>query len=110
MVLENICIVLNDVCSESSLVKFGDSGILQAAYEGKLIADKVVLTGVLMVPGLTRNLVLEGWLDDKGSSIHTQQETKQVYNINGKFCFHGIKENGLYVWEPHILKFPCKYM
>ena len=45
-------------------------------------------------------LVSEGRLDDKGCSIHTQQGTKRVYNINGKFCFQGIKEDGLYVWEP----------
>ena len=44
---------------------------------------------------------MEGRLDDKGCSIHTQQETKTVYIINGKFCFQGIKDNGLYVWEPN---------
>ena len=55
MVSENI--KLGDVCSVSSSVKFGDNGILQAAHVEKLITDEVVLTGVLMLPGLTRNLV-----------------------------------------------------
>ena len=55
MVSENF--VLDDVHSVSSLVKFGDSGILQAAHVGKLITDEVVLTGVLMVPGLTKTSV-----------------------------------------------------
>ena len=56
-------IVLDDICSVSCLVKFKNSGILKAAQVRKLITDKVVLTGVLMVPGLTRNLVLEGPFD-----------------------------------------------
>ena len=55
MVSENF--VLDNVHSVSSLVKFGDSGILQAAHVGKLITDEVVLTGVLMVPGLTKTSV-----------------------------------------------------
>ena len=59
---------------------------------GKLITDKVVLTGVLLVPGLTRNLVSEGRLDDKGCGIHMQQGTKTVHDMNGKLCFQGIKE------------------
>ena len=44
-------IKLDDFRSVSSLVKFGNNGILQAAHVGKLITDEVVLTGVLMVPG-----------------------------------------------------------
>ena len=68
MVSENT--VLDDIRSVSFSVKFRNSGILKAAHVGKLITDEVVLTGVLMVPGLTRNLVSEGQLDDKGCSIH----------------------------------------
>ena len=71
-------IVLDNVRSVSFSVNFGYSGILNAAHVGKLITDKVVLTGVLMVPELTRNLVSEGRLDDKGCSIHTQQGPKRV--------------------------------
>ena len=70
-------LVLDDVRSVSSSVKFGNSEILKAAHEGKLSTDEVVLTEVLMVPGLTRNLVLEGWLDAKSCSIHTQKELKE---------------------------------
>ena len=79
MALENIA--LDDARSVSSSVKFGNSGILKAARVRKLITVKVVLTGVLMVPGLTRNLVSEGRLDDKGCSIHTQQGTKTEWKI-----------------------------
>ena len=81
MVLKNI--VFDDVCSVFSLVKFMNSGIFKASHVEELITDAVALTGVLMGPGLTRNLVSNGWLDDKVCSIHTQQGTKRVYNING---------------------------
>ena len=53
-----------------------------------------------MVPGLSRNLISEGKLDDKGCSIHTNHGTKKVYDVNGQFCFQGMKQDGLYVWEP----------
>ena len=54
-----------------------------------------------MVPGLTRNLVLEGWLDNKGCMRNTYSTTKKVYHINRKLCLQGIKEDGLYVWDPN---------
>ena len=34
--------------------------------------------------------------------IHNKVQ-KQVYNINGKLCFQGIKEDGLYIQEPNTL-------
>ena len=65
--------------------------MLKAAHAGELKTDTLILSDVLMVPGLTRNLISERKLDDKGCYIYTQQGTKQAYNINGKFCFQGIK-------------------
>ena len=79
MVSENI--VLDDVCSVSSLVKFKNSGIFTAAHVKNLITDKVVLTEILMVPELTRNLVLERWLDDKVCSILNKKPKKCTTSI-----------------------------
>ena len=62
----------------------------------------MILTNVLQVPGLTRNLIAEGKLDDKGCTIHTKNGVKTVYDVNGNLCFQATKHNGLYVWEPNI--------
>ena len=72
MVSENI--VLDDVHSVSSSVKFRNSGILKAVHIGKLNTDKVIFSEVLMVPGLTRNFISEETLDDKGCFIIVREQ------------------------------------
>ena len=92
MVSEYVC--LTDVRPITSSVRFGNNGLLKA-HIGKFITRHVILHNVLMVPGLSRNLISEGKLDDKGCSIHTNHGTKKVYDVNGQFCFLGTKQDGL---------------
>ena len=54
---------------KSSAVKFGNDGILAASHIGNLKTADVVLTDVLKVPGITKNLISKGRLDEKGCSI-----------------------------------------
>ena len=72
MVSESV--YLDDVKPISSSVKFGNNAILKAAHVGKLKTDPLILSDVLMVSGLTRNLISAGKLDDKGCSIHTTRK------------------------------------
>ena len=59
----------------------GTMGGLKVAHIGKLNTKHVILHDVLMVPGLSRNLISEGKLDDKWCSIHTNHGTKKVYDM-----------------------------
>ena len=95
-------VTLTDSRPVHSSVKFGNNGVLGASKLGNLHTDTVILTNVLQVPGLTRNLIAEGKLDDKGCTIYTKNGVKTVYDVNGNLCFQATKHNCLYVWEPKI--------
>ena len=98
MVSEHVC--LTDVRPITSSVRFGNNGVLKVAHIGKLNTKHIILHDVLMNPRLSRNLISEGKLDEKGCSIHTNHETEKAYDVNGKIIFQGMKQDGLYVWEP----------
>ena len=92
--------LLDDSSPHSALVKFGNGDTLAAGEIGTLKLEGIKFANVLKIPGITRNLISEGQLDDLGCRIETFHGKKTVYDSNGTICFTANKVNGLYIYEP----------